>query len=182
VVSLAGVAAKCETLAQENFAFLAMARRAPKAAAVAGDLGMSAIIMLLKSSMSDAQVAERLRVFLPDDLVGYLACPWTRFIVAYDPATAIEKVTCPILALYFADDGAVPPKTNVPALEAASTRAGNEDVTIRTIPRINHLIQLAAPTPPDAARLDETVAPEVLEIMGAWILERTKSPRAESRR
>ncbi|MFO7529536.1 MAG: alpha/beta fold hydrolase [Marinobacter sp.] len=75
--------------------------------------------------------------------VGTLESAWYLFFLTYDPATALEEITIPVLGIFGGLDLQVPYEMNAPAMEAALERAGNENVTILTYPEANHLFQEA---------------------------------------
>ena len=59
-------------------------------------------------------------------------------------------------------------------IRAALLKGGNTDVTIRELPKLNHLFQhCESGSPGEYAEIEETFAPEVLEIMTEWIKKRT---------
>jgi uncharacterized protein len=60
------------------------------------------------------------------------------FVLDYDPAPALEKLTLPTLALYAELDTQVPPDMNIPLVESALRIAGNTDYTIHTFDKTNH--------------------------------------------
>lgn len=96
--------------------------------------------------------------------------PWFRYFLTYDPAPALEKLKAPVLALNGELDLQVLPDQNLPVLEAALKKSGNPDVTIRRLPGLNHLFQTATTgLPAEYAKIDETIAPVVLEAISGWI-------------
>ena len=104
-----------------------------------------------------------------------LLTPWFRFFLSFDPATVLEKVHCPVLAFFGDLDFQVPVDVNKPALEQALTKAGNRDVTIKVLPKANHLYQEA--TTGDVSeytRLKKEFVPDLMPTMTAWILARVK--------
>lgn len=99
--------------------------------------------------------------------------PWFRYFLTYDPRPALRKVSCPVLALNGERDLQVDPKQNLPEIEAALKEGGNRDCTCRTMIGLNHLFQLCRTgSPSEYAKIEETFAPEALELIGDWILER----------
>jgi pimeloyl-ACP methyl ester carboxylesterase len=70
-----------------------------------------------------------------------LTSPWLRFFLTYNPSTALEHVSCPVLALYGERDLQVIPDQNAPELERALKRAHNREVTIRLLPQLNYMFQ-----------------------------------------
>ena len=104
-----------------------------------------------------------------DAQVKGLTSPWYRFFIAYDPAPALAKVTCPVLAISGEKDLQVPPAQNLPALRRAL--ASNPAAQVEEIPGVNHLFQTATTgSPTEYANIEETIAPAVLEKISNWIL------------
>jgi uncharacterized protein len=81
----------------------------------------------------------------------------------YDPASVLERVTCPVLAIFGECDVAVPTPESVVIFQAALKKAGNPDVTIKVFPQADHGISLE----------DGKPAPGFYETMGEWVLTRT---------
>ena len=99
--------------------------------------------------------------------------PWFRFFIRYDPRPALGGLAVPTLAVFGGKDTQVDADQNQSAMEAAIAPSGNPDVTIRRFPDANHLFQTAGTgSPTEYARIEETMAPEVLKLIGDWILER----------
>jgi pimeloyl-ACP methyl ester carboxylesterase len=100
--------------------------------------------------------------------IATAASRWFRFVLDYDPAPALGRVECPVLALYGSLDLQVPADLNEPAMEAALAR--NRYRRVVTIPGLNHLLQNAATgSPLEYAQIEETVAPQALEVVGGWL-------------
>ena len=97
---------------------------------------------------------------------------WMRYFITYDPAAALSKVTCPVLALDGEKDLQVPPKQNLPAIRKALEAGGNKHFEIVELPGLNHLFQTAKTgAPSEYAQINETIAPIALETMTNWILK-----------
>lgn len=104
--------------------------------------------------------------------VKQLTSPWMRYFLSYDPATALIKVKCPVLALNGEKDLQVPPKQNLPVIRKALEAAGNKNFEIDELPGLNHLFQTAKTgSPGEYAQIEETIAPIALEKMSGWILK-----------
>jgi len=96
--------------------------------------------------------------------------PELRSFLFYDPAPALRKLKIPVLALIGSRDLQVPPKQNLPAIQAALTTAGNTDFTVREMPGLNHLFQSCKKcTLQDYGELEETFSSAALEVIGDWI-------------
>jgi len=99
--------------------------------------------------------------------------PWFRFFIGYDPGPALGGLHVPTLALFGEKDTQVDADQNQSAMEAALAASGNQDVTIRRFADMNHLFQTAGTgSPAEYAQIEETMAPEVLDLIGGWIAER----------
>lgn len=81
----------------------------------------------------------------------------------FDPVLVWERVHCPALAIWGERDTVLPVPEVVVRTEAALTRAGNPDITIRVFPGAKHGIELV-----------ETgeFAPGYLELITSWTLKR----------
>jgi len=107
--------------------------------------------------------------------VKQASSPWFRYFTLYDPAPALEKVKCPVLAIGGERDLQVLPDQNLPAIEAAVKRGGNTDVTALRLPGLNHLLQTAKTgLPTEYGQIEETMAPAALDAITSWLRQRTK--------
>jgi uncharacterized protein len=60
--------------------------------------------------------------------------------------------------------------SNLTAISAALTSAGNKDFTVIALPRLNHFFQTAQlGTPRESDELEETFAPLALELISDWL-------------
>jgi hypothetical protein len=98
--------------------------------------------------------------------------PWFRDFLAYDPATALRKVACPVLVLNGEKDLQVPPAQNLPAIRKALEEASNKHFEIDELPGLNHLFQTAKTgAPNEYAEIEETISPVALDKIASWILK-----------
>jgi pimeloyl-ACP methyl ester carboxylesterase len=105
-----------------------------------------------------------------DAQLRQIGSPWFKFFLNHDPRATLARVRCPVLALCGEKDLQVDPRANLAAIEAALKSGGNERVTIKELPGLNHLFQTSATgLPSDYARIEETIAPSVLTLIGDWI-------------
>lgn len=101
-----------------------------------------------------------------------LSSPWMAFFLSHDPRSDLRRVGVPVLALGGSLDLQVPPDQSLGEIERALREGGNENVTVRELPGLNHLFQHARTgAPTEYASLTETFAPEALDILAEWILE-----------
>jgi pimeloyl-ACP methyl ester carboxylesterase len=107
--------------------------------------------------------------------IAQFTSPWLRYFLTYDPRPTLKKVRCPVLAIAGEKDLQVPPKQNLPEIEAALHAGGNSDITVRELPGLNHLFQSATKgTPDEYGKIEETISPTALKMIGDWILEKCK--------
>lgn len=103
-----------------------------------------------------------------------LTSPWMRYFLVYDPVPALQKVTCPVLALNGSKDMQVPPREDLSKIEAALKAGGNRDYTIKELPDLNHLFQTCTTgSPVEYGNIEETMSPIALQTMGDWIATHT---------
>lgn len=102
-----------------------------------------------------------------------LESPWMKYFLSYNPAPALEKVTCPVLMLFGELDLQVLPSQNKEPMEKALEKGGNKDFKTVVFPKANHLFQLAETgSPSEYATLPKEFVPDFLDIIKDWITER----------
>ena len=100
--------------------------------------------------------------------------PWFRYFVMFDPQPVLKNVKVPVLALNGELDLQVAAKENLELIGAGLRAGGNEDVTIKAFPRLNHLFQTSQTgLLSEYGQIEETISPEVLKTVSDWILRRT---------
>ena len=134
---------------------------------------------IAKNEPDDEKAAEAIRAILESlgmedsqiqNTLGNLLSPWYRFFLGYDPSPALRQVACPVLALNGSLDLQVPADENLAAIEKALREGGNPDVTARKLDGLNHLFQHAEMgLPAEYPRIEETFAPEALELIAQWM-------------
>ncbi len=124
----------------------------------------------------EKELKEKMAGEVPDAQIGAeikaLTTPWFRYFLTYDPATALRKVTCPVLAINGEKDRQVPPEQNLPAIRKALEEASNKHFEVDELPGLNHLFQTAKTgAPSEYAQIEETISPVALDKMTGWILK-----------
>lgn len=100
-----------------------------------------------------------------------LMAPWLQYFLAFDPATSLSKTHCPVLAINGKKDLQVPYQENLEAIALNLKKAGNKKVTVKAYDDLNHLFQhCKTGLPKEYGEIDETISPEVLADVSAWIL------------
>jgi dipeptidyl aminopeptidase/acylaminoacyl peptidase len=120
---------------------------------------------------------------VPEAQIKMMLTPWFRYFLAYDPRPVLRKVRCPVLALNGEKDVQVGAKEHLEAIGKALQAGGNKDYTIKEVPKLNHLFQTCQTGGlSEYPKIEETIAPVVLEIMADWIEKHTKAAAPGSAR
>ncbi|MBZ5725438.1 MAG: alpha/beta fold hydrolase [Acidobacteriia bacterium] len=136
--------------------------------------GEREILNVLENEKDPAKRREKLAGLIAADRldaqIAVLTSPWFRYFLTYDPAPALRKVTCPVLALIGGKDTQVPPGQNLPAIRKALEEGGNRHFEAAEMPGLNHLFQTARTgSVPEYEQIEETISPAVLEKIASWI-------------
>jgi len=101
-----------------------------------------------------------------------LRSPWLRTALALDPVPYLEKVRVPVLAVSGERDIQIS-KENLALIERALSRGKNRDATIKLVSGVNHLFQhCVTGLPGEYATIEETFAPEALQLVTDWTAAR----------
>jgi len=181
VVMLAGPGVTGEQIMLKQAALIMKANGASDAAIAANINLQKQVFTILREETTTPRIVERLSAIpVPGPkeasaaLVKQSSSPWLRYFALYDPAPAIEKVTCPVLALAGELDLQVPVDQNLPVIEAALKKGGNDDYAVVRLPGLNHLFQTCKTgTPAEYAQIEETMSPVALDTIATWIRKRT---------
>jgi len=107
-------------------------------------------------------------------IVNQLVNPWFIGLLKQDPAHALKKIKCPVLALNGGKDLQVPAEENLSGVKNALDKGGNKNVLIKEYPTLNHLFQECKTClVNEYADIEETFSPLVLEEMTKWIILQT---------
>lgn len=119
-----------------------------------------------------ANVPENYRPFVESwrRQIPRLQSPWLAYFLSYNPATALEKIQCPVLALFGEKDMTIDPEQNASAMKKAFTHGHNRDAKVKVMPGLNYLFQKAnTGLATEYASIQETISPTALEAIGEWI-------------
>jgi len=117
-----------------------------------------------------------------DDLADLFAEPVYQHYLAVDPRFTFEKVRCPVLALCGAKDIQVMADVNLDAIDEALRKGGDTEYDITKLEDLNHLFQHCETGLTDEyARIEETFAPEAMELIADWITTRAGPVHTETR-
>jgi pimeloyl-ACP methyl ester carboxylesterase len=138
------------------------------------------ILDIVEQETDDAVRREKLHAVLGPAVTGaqfdtvyrQLTSPWYLYFLTYDPAPALRKVTCPVLAIIGERDSQVPSKLNLPVIRKALEDGGNKHFEVVELQGLNHVLQTAKTgAVSEYAQIEETIAPKALEKMASWILK-----------
>ncbi len=139
------------------------------------------VLALSQRETDDSVVLKRLQELSPDkaaemQMAGQmqqLRSPWFRYFMTYDPALALGKVTCPVLAINGEKDRQVIPEQNLPPIREALKAAGNTHFEVVELPGLNHLFQTATTgSLSEYAEIEETISPVALGKIADFVLKR----------
>jgi fermentation-respiration switch protein FrsA (DUF1100 family) len=128
---------------------------------------------------TEEALIKRLSATLPDDEVSrdvfrdqvkagiiQLVQPELRSLRQCDPSGALAKIQCPVFALNGEKDLQVPADMNLDPVRALVKSA----LKVKKYPGLNHLFQHAETgTIDEYGAIEETISPEVLEDIAAWV-------------
>ncbi|SMG49202.1 hypothetical protein SAMN05661096_03580 [Marivirga sericea] len=118
---------------------------------------------------------EEVKVEDVNKILQIFTAAWFQNFLQYDPSVALEQVDCPVLAINGAKDLQIPGEENLDAIKLALDKGGNDMVTIKKMPKLNHLFQEADTGLPDEySTIEQTFSPLALEEIEAWIKLQTK--------
>jgi len=156
-----------------------LTKRLYEAVLTGNDVSMIKTILRKQVEKSLEKLSEESRKKLPDSnilveqyLPTYLS-PWYKHLLTFDPAPTLEKLRCPILALFGGLDTTVNADTNGKALLQAFQKSGHQEYTIRTFPQLNHFFMDA-----ETGARDELISlitnkkgfsPGFLDYLTGWI-------------
>ncbi|WP_339705494.1 alpha/beta fold hydrolase [uncultured Kriegella sp.] len=107
--------------------------------------------------------------------VDFMATPWMVYFLRHNPAKVLEKVSCPVLAINGDKDLQVPAEENLSAMAKALEKAGNKNVTLKTLSGLNHLFQESETgSPVEYAAIEQTFSPKALKEISDWILKQVE--------
>lgn len=162
----------------------------PKILAISQALTTKAAALAQKGNLSSAQKTKKLTAWvkaqgqksafaLKDtdqklllDAVRPFSSPWFGYFLNYDPAPALKKLTCPVLAINGSKDLQVDADQNLPAIAAALKQGGNQHFLTKKLEGLNHLFQQSVTgNPSEYGVLAETFSPQALALIRQWLAE-----------
>lgn len=100
---------------------------------------------------------------------GY-ATPWFRSLLNFAPDQALRRVERPVLLVLGGKDAQVDAESSLRAAEASMNLNGNGSSQTVVLPTLNHMLQTSRTgSLGEYVLIDETVAPEVAELLAEWL-------------
>ena len=110
-----------------------------------------------------------------DRFSTWFAAAWTRYFIHYDPDVYVQKMKAKMLALNGEKDVQIVAGPNLAALKASLQKGGNKASTVVELKGLNHFFQHCTEcTIAEYSELEETIAPEALETIAAWLRKNVK--------
>ena len=107
--------------------------------------------------------------------ISYSFSPWFNYYLHYDQAKTLEKVSCPLLAIYGDMDTQCPSRVNISSLEEAMAKGNNTTYSVFEFTGINHMLQTAVTgLESEYATINETISLRVMETIKRWIHDRER--------
>jgi len=180
IVMLAGTGVPGDQVLVEQARLISEAAGLGKGKAEKNAAEEKEVLAIVTQEKDPAIVQDKLRAKLSGQMkepqidvqIKALTSPWFEYFLTYDPATALRKVTCPVLALDGEKDVQVAPSQNLPAIRKALEDGGNKNFEADEMPGLNHLFQTAKTgAPSEYAEIEETMSPVALDKIANWILK-----------
>lgn len=136
-----------------------------------GEKGVDELFALIRADIGEEQdsneVKQTLSYFVDD--------PWFNYFIRTEPEGYLAQLRCPVLALQGGKDIQVAADDNLPAIQAHLEKAKNKNFTCQLLPDLNHLFQTCKTcTVAEYGQLEETISPEVLQIIAKWLEKNIK--------
>jgi len=202
VVLMAGTGVPGDSVLMLQSQLVAKAEGAADSTLAKSAVAQRALLDLAKSNLDSAALAAKLKPLLKqamsqlspadsqalssadtsnqavDQQVKQVLTPWFHYFLNYDPRPALMKLKQPVLAINGEKDVQVAPKENLAAIEAALKVGGNKDYLVQQLPGLNHLFQSAnTGGVSEYTKIEETVSPAALKVMGDWILAHVRTQK-----
>jgi hypothetical protein len=144
----------------------------PKASSdIKDDIKKHVIEMMSADSVAIKMSQEDLEKTIDQVVEQMSSSKWMRYFVTYDPAPALTKVKCPVLAINGDKDIQVPSAINLNAIGNALKQGGNKHYTLKEFKGKNHLFQTCTTgSISEYSQIKETFSREVMQFMLQWIL------------
>jgi pimeloyl-ACP methyl ester carboxylesterase len=196
IVLLAGPGIPClDLMAEQNIAILLANGSEASAAEAYGELFKKITSSIIRSPTKEEAIARAVKVLkgwevplatkqifevadstqqyaFASAMVGQVYNPWFKYFLEYDPAPALRKLSCSVLALNGSRDIQVLPVSNLAGIKTALKKSKSKQYEVKEMPQLNHLFQTCTTcTVDEYAKLEESFSPAALEMISNWLLQ-----------
>jgi pimeloyl-ACP methyl ester carboxylesterase len=92
-----------------------------------------------------------------------------RSFLAFEPTTALSKISCPLLFLYGSNDLQVPPTDHIAVITDLRSRNHLANFTVHLLENLNHLFQTSKTgLPAEYGHIPETISTVALNTIATW--------------
>lgn len=117
-------------------------------------------------------VDEKSLIAYTEAMVRLMSQPWYNYFFKFDPAQYLTRLNCAVLALNGEKDIQVSARSNLAAIKTALEKSRSVKYSTLEMAGLNHLFQHCKKcSVAEYGELEETFAPEVLELITKWIKE-----------
>ncbi len=107
--------------------------------------------------------------------INQLTSLWIGFFLKHDHEPILEKVKCPVLATNGEKNIQVTAEVNLVIIRNSLQKGGNQNITIKSFPRLNHLFQeCQTGLLGKYSKIEQTIFPLVLAEITDWILQQVR--------
>lgn len=115
------------------------------------------------------------RINYINEMVKQFQSPWFRYFIRFRPSQYLKQLKCKVLAINGDKDIQVISRQNLPGIEAALKKSKSKVYQIKELPGLNHLFQSCKQcTLNEYGELEETISPDVLNIISNWLEKNVK--------
>ncbi len=123
---------------------------------------------------SDINLLPELRTNLVK-AVKQIDSPWLTSYLRYNPTTDISKIKCPVMLLIGENDKQLNAEANLQTAESLFSKTTKAKSLFKSYPGLNHFFQPSVSgSPIEYAKIETTIAEEVLADIANWITKVTK--------
>ena len=100
---------------------------------------------------------------------------WFRYYLTNNPTISLKQLKVPVLVIHGELDSQVSPKQNLSVIAKSLEEARNRNYKIIEFPKLNHFLQTCETgSILEYGKIEETIAPVVLDTLSEWLLETTQ--------
>jgi uncharacterized protein len=113
-----------------------------------------------------------------ESMVNQFSKPWMKYFLSTNPQPLIQKFNCKVLALNGSKDVQVLAPANLAGIKSALAKSRSKKYEVKQLEGLNHLFQHCKTcSPAEYGMLEESFAPEALDIMRRWLDENVQQKK-----